>query len=104
MCTAPNLLLCQFDGRIKRNGRERANGDKPFHNLISVLLTFNLVVTSFLDNFFKANFSSSGISFSSSGVSGVKPKIVEEMSTLGVDKIVDEFVESNSAERALLEG
>ena len=72
------------------------------------MTTFNLVVESFLDNFFKAIFSSSGISFSSSAVNGVRPKIVEEMSTLGVDvKIVEDFKEvdeSNSADRAMLEG
>ena len=71
-------------------------------------MTFILVVTSFFDNFFKAIFNSSGISFSSPGVNGVKPKMVEEMSTFGVAvKTVEDFKEvdeSNSADRALLEG
>jgi hypothetical protein len=63
--------------------------------------TFNLVVTSFFDNFFKTIFNSPGINFSSSVVNGFNPKTFDEKSTfdkteLGWDK--------SSADRALLEG
>ena len=72
---------------------------------IDLCLTFNLVVSSFLDIFFNANFNSSGIKASSSAENGFNPKIVALKSTFSMAffDFPSELVNS-SADLALLDG
>ena len=68
------------------------------------ILTFNFVVISFFDIFFRASLSPSGIKLSSSGVKGFKPKIAVLKSRSVIIFPVPGFVDESSADRALLDG